>query len=447
MTVQPKTNANPLRDLLALANFRLWFAGQTTSLLGDQFHNIAAPWLVLTLTNDPVALGTVLALGGVPRAILMLVGGALTDRFTPRAIMLASDLIRLVLTSLLAVLTLTGAINLWLLYGFALAFGIISAFFYPASGAMLPSLVDREKLQPANAFTQGSIQLINFLGPALAGAIIAALSFSTGSKLLGVAFAFGVDAFTFLVSVVTLWLLQLPQVVKTAQAAAENVWASIRAGLQFMWDDELLRTLMVIVTMLNFLFLGPIVVGIPVLANQRLPEGAAAFGIIVSGYGGGNLAGIVLSGAVKQTRRLNWTTVGVFGMFGVGLTLLAVLNNTWLSAAALFVLGVGNGYLVIILITFLQRRTPAHMLGRMMSLVMLSNVGLGPVSQALSGAVSKVSLELLFLGSGAGILLTAVWSALQPALKMMDQEMLPGQSSAAGKAEAGPAPAPANTSE
>src|SRR5512142_2602564 len=118
----PKSSSNPLREIFALPNFRLWFAGQTTSLLGDQFHGIAAPWLVLTLTNDPVALGTVLALGGIPRAILLLVGGAITDRFSPRGIMLWSDVLRLLLTTFLAVLTFTGLINLWMLYGFTLAF-------------------------------------------------------------------------------------------------------------------------------------------------------------------------------------------------------------------------------------------------------------------------------------------------------------------------------------
>src|SRR5512140_84032 len=124
MSVAPRSGS--VRALLALGNFRLWFSGQATSLLGDQFHGIAAPWLVLVLTNDPIALGTVLALGGIPRAILLLVGGAITDRFSQRAIMLASDILRLLLTTLLAILTFTGLINLWMLYGFTLAFGIIS---------------------------------------------------------------------------------------------------------------------------------------------------------------------------------------------------------------------------------------------------------------------------------------------------------------------------------
>lgn len=380
--------ANSLHDLFALANFRLWFAGQATSLLGDQFHNIAAPWLVLVLTNDPVALGTVLALGGIPRAVLMLVGGAATDRFSPRGIMLSSDVIRLALTTLLAALTLLGAINLWLLYGFALAFGIVSAFFYPASGAMLPTLVDKEKLQSANALSQGSMQLIGFLGPALAGAAIGALAATTSTKLIGVGFAFGVDAFTFLVSVVTLWSIRIARVARTASTSGEDMWTNIRAGLRFAWDDPLLRLFFVIITVINFFFLGPLVVGIPVLANQRLAEGAAAFGIIMSAYGGGNLIGILVSGAKKQTKGLNWTTAGIVGAFGIGLSLIPILSHTWLFAAVLFVLGIGNGYITIILVTFLQRRTPTHMLGRVMSLVLLANVGLGPVA-AISMKTSR----------------------------------------------------------
>jgi MFS family permease len=411
-----------MRTVLANRNFQLWFMGQNTSLLGDQFHGIAAPWLVLTLTNDPVALGMVLALGGVPRALLLLLGGAITDRFTPRGIMLTSDILRLVLTACLCFLTWTGAIQLWMLYVFALAFGTISAFFYPASGALLPTFIEKDNLQQANALSQGTMQLVNFLAPALAGTMIAAISAATGDKTRGVALAFGVDSFSFLVSIVTLWWMRIPSVVRAGSAAAEPVLKAIRAGFLFAWEDELLRVFFIIITIINFLFVGPLVVGIPVLANQRLPEGAAALGIIMSGYGGGNLVGIIISGAVKQKRNLNWMSVGLVCSFGVGLALLGLLNNTWLDAALLFVLGIGNGYLAIILITFLQRRTPTEMLGRMMSLVLLSNVGLGPISQAASGAVSNISLEALFIGAGALIFLTGLWSAFQPGLHLMDAE-------------------------
>src|SRR5262249_18364972 len=145
---------SPIRGLLLNRNFRLLWIGQGTSLLGDQFYLIALPWLVLKITGDPLALGTVLALAGIPRALFMLVGGAATDRLSPGTIMLVSDGLRLVLTLLLALLVLTGSTQMWMLYVMALVLGLVSGFFVPAAGSILPRLIDRQDLQPGNALTQ-----------------------------------------------------------------------------------------------------------------------------------------------------------------------------------------------------------------------------------------------------------------------------------------------------
>lgn len=98
--------------VMSLRDFRLLFAGVTTSLLGDQFALIATPWLTLKLTGDPLALGIVLALEGLPRAVFMLLGGAITDRFSPRLIMLISDIIRFILTTLMALVIFTGTVQM-----------------------------------------------------------------------------------------------------------------------------------------------------------------------------------------------------------------------------------------------------------------------------------------------------------------------------------------------
>src|SRR5512135_2193287 len=105
--------------VLRIRNFRLLWIGEGISLLGDQFYLIALPWLVLQLTGNALAVGTVLAAAGIPRAVFMLVGGALTDRFTPRSLMIGSNLARLALTGLLAALVLTQLIQTWMLYVFA----------------------------------------------------------------------------------------------------------------------------------------------------------------------------------------------------------------------------------------------------------------------------------------------------------------------------------------
>src|SRR5512136_3121173 len=119
---------NSMANVFGLRDFRLLFSGATTSLLGDQFALIATPWLVLKLTGDPLALGIVLALEGIPRAVFILLGGAITDRFSPRIIMLTADFIRLILTALMALVVFTGAVQMWMLYAFGLGFGLVAGF-------------------------------------------------------------------------------------------------------------------------------------------------------------------------------------------------------------------------------------------------------------------------------------------------------------------------------
>ncbi len=175
-----------LRRVLSLRDFRLLLAGTSTSLLGDQFALIATPWLVLQLSDDPLALGIVLALGGIPRAVFMLVGGAVTDRVSPRAVMLAADIARGVLTAAMAAAVLTGTVQMWMVYGFALGFGLVAGFAVPAENSIVPRLVRRDDLQAGNAVIMGATQLTSFVGPTLAGTVIASYSSSTLGDRAGV---------------------------------------------------------------------------------------------------------------------------------------------------------------------------------------------------------------------------------------------------------------------
>jgi MFS family permease len=428
---------NPMLDVIGQRNFRLLWIGQGTSLLGDQFALIALPWLVLQLTGDPLALGIVLALTGIPRAIFMLVGGAVADRFSHRTVMLITDLVRLVLTALLTFMVLTGATQLWTLYVFALAIGTASGFFIPASNAILPTLVKSQELAAGNSIFQGTAQLSQFIGPSLAGGAIAWFAHRLGSSvagssgLQGVALALGIDALTFAVSVVTLWLMssRKPNPAKAEAAAPEKMADAIRSGVKYLWDDPLLRLMFILIAAANFFFSGPLLVGIPVLANTRLPEGAMAFGMIMSAYAAGNLVGILAAGALPKLdgARMRLFVVGLFVAFGLALASFGLLTNTWLAAGIILLTGVGNGYLAITMITALQRRTPVAMLGRLMSLVMVASYGLMPLSQALSGALSKWSLDMVFFLSGAAMVLLAAWSAFQPEMRNVGEILLVAQ--------------------
>ncbi len=419
MTEATLSPTNPMRRALAARDFNLLWIGQLASLLGDQFYIVAATWLVLKLTKDPLALGTVLALGTLPRAAMVLVGGAITDRFSPRLIMLTSDILRLLLTAVMAILVLDGSMQIWMVYAFSLVYGVISGFFSPASNAIVPYLLPEQDLQAGNAIFQGGSQLVSFIGPALAGVVIGLVA-----GMNGIGLALIIDALSFVVSVITLWLMQNSSV-GAVILSAETVLGSIRTGIRYAFSDPFLRLIFILLGFANLLFAGPIVVGIPVLADQRLPGGPTAYGLILSAYGGGNLLGIILCGALPRppAKIMKHFLVGLLVLFGAAVIYLGWLTNTWIGILLMLFVGTGNGYLGIMLFTTLQQRTPKEMMGRLMSLVLLANIGLMPISQALAGVVSRWNLTVLFVFAGAGILLLCLWLVLQPTLDLISNFM------------------------
>ena len=416
---------NPMARVLSLRNFRLLFTGAFISLLGDQFALIATPWLVLQLTGDPLMLGTVLALEGIPRAAFMLFGGAITDRLSPRRVMLIANITRFILTALMAVVVFGGMVQVWMIYIFALSFGIVAGFAIPAEQSIVPMLVDEQDLQAGNSIIMGITQLSGFVGPTIAGIIIGRFS----DTFTGVGIAFGFDALTFVASAVTLQMIRLKTGTTSAAAgfadAKESVWGSIQAGIRYLWTDKPMRFIFTAVMGINFLLIGPIMVGIPVLADQRLPEGAAAFGLLMSAFAGGNLLGYIIAGSLPRPdgAKLRLLMIALFAGFGFVIGSLGVITSTWIDVGLLLLLSMGNGFIVVLLMTWMQTRTPKEMLGRIMALLMFSSIGLAPISQAISGVLSKWSLTMLFAIPGILVLLLTIWMAFHPDLKGFSESL------------------------
>ena len=424
MQNQNPKEKNPMRNVFSIRDFRLLFAGVSTSLLGDQFTLIATPWLVLQLTGDPVALGTVLALEGIPRALFMLFGGAITDRFSPRIIMLASDIARLILAGLMTAVVFSGIVQLWMLYAFSLGFGLVSGFAVPAGNSIVPMVIKEKDLQAGNSLVMGVGQLVGFIGPVVAGILIGQFS----DSLFGIGLAFAIDTATFAVSALMLGLMhkggKLPS--SANDTDHESVWAAIVVGLKYVWNDAALRLMFIVIAAVNFLFVGPILVGIPVLADQRLAEGAVAFGLLMSGFAGGNLVGFLLAGLLPRPSGaiMRLLLLALLTVFGCVMGMMGFINSTWLDFGLMLLLGLGNGYVTIILFTSIQTRAPKTMLGRIMSLLMLSSSGLVPISQALSGVMITWNLSLLFVLAGGLIVLVTCWTAFQPALRTFSENVV-----------------------
>lgn len=418
-----------LFDVVRGREFRLFWIGQGISCLGDQFYLIALPWLVLRLTGDPLAMGTVLALASTPRAAFMLIGGALTDRFSSRTLMLYSDILRTCLVAGLAGIVLTGRIELWMIYLFAVTFGLVDAFFYPASNSIVPQLVKEEQLGTGNAIVQGTQQLTLIAGPVVAGVLIAVLDGGTAGSvrdLLGIGIAFGFDAFTFLISVMSLWLMKRNQPASTDPTASkpEGVWAAIRDGLVYVKQDGVLGTFFAVTAAITLLIAGPFAVGVPVLAESRFPQGAAAFGMIMSAFGGGMLLGTLSTGILPKPApaRFGMTLLLLTSGLGVGMVLLGLAPSAILAAGVGLAMGAADGYIEIAFITWLQSRTPAAMLGRMMSLLMFALMGLNPLSIALAGMLIKLDATALLVGAGGLLVVFPLLAMFSPAIKAMGME-------------------------
>jgi MFS family permease len=230
MTTVTEANVQKPASPLSVRNFRLLWIGEGISLLGDQFYLIALPWLVLQLTGSALALGTILALASIPRAVFMLVGGVFVDRYSPRSVMIWSNFARFVLVALLSVLVLTNTIRIEMLYVLALAFGLADAFYFPAQTAIVPQVLSEDQLQAGNTFVQGTAMLSFFLGPVLAGALIALLGHTAAADgapdMQGIGIAFAIDTLSFVASLLTLLMMRIPGVTKQAseqQSVIESI--------------------------------------------------------------------------------------------------------------------------------------------------------------------------------------------------------------------------------
>lgn len=425
MSVTPRT-LRRLRQItlwqpLEVHNFRLLWLGESISLVGDQFHFVALAWLTLQLTGSGLALGTVLMAASIPRAAFMLVGGAMSDRLSPRTLMLVSNAARGVLVAAITGLVLFEAIQLWHLYVLAVIFGLVDAFFHPAFMTIVPMLVEKDRLEASNALLRGTAQLSILIGPAPAGFLISAA---------GMAVAFGVDAVTFFIATAALWLMKginwpaaVPQGDK--REAVESIEpnglvSAIRQGLRYAWSDPVMRAILFIVAAVDFSFVGPFNVGLAALADHRFVGGATAFGTMLSMWGGGALLGALVAGSIGQPRHRGKLLLGVAGALGVGLSLLGFAPNVVLASTIIGAMGLGSGFVNVVMIAWLQARTDPQMLGRVMSLVMLASLGLAPISFALAGALVDLHATLMFAAGGAIVLIATALSAANRAVRTVD---------------------------
>jgi MFS family permease len=397
----------PTKSVLANAHFRNLWLGSGVSALGDQFYLVALPWLVLQITGSNLAVGTVLMCAAVPRAVLMLGGGAVSDRIAPRRIMLTTASTRTVFVGAVGVLAYLHVIQLWHLYILAFAFGVADAFGLPASQALMPSLVEREQLPSANAMFQSLYQIATMLGPAPAGMVI---------KAFGIAWAFLIDSVSFLFILAPIYALPRTKPTPKARAEGKHFGHDILEGLHFVWRDPAMRATTILMTGVNLCVSGPIIVGLAALAKFRFGS-PTAFGFLISSWSGGALLGSILAGTRKQRTHRGWTLLLASAGVAAGIAALGVLPTQLSMVPVLAATGIVGGYNNIVLISWFQQRVQHEFMGRVMSVLMFGWVGLMPVSYPVAGALAQWSISGMFVISGLTAIGIVMLCAVPPDLR------------------------------
>jgi MFS family permease len=359
--------------------FRVLWSGMSVSLAGDGIFLIVTVWEAYALWNSPIAVSVVGIAMAVPTIACLLLGGAISDRFDRRRIMILADICRGALVALLACLAFAHALSFTALVVLAAAYGAGTAFFTPAFESIVPSIVAPEDLAQANSLDQ-FIRPFAFrlVGPLAGGWLVT--SFGTGS-------AFAVDAVTFGVSAAAVLAMRSSQ---STSAITGSTIAAVLDGMRFVRRNVWLWGTLLSAALAYLVFLGPTETLLPFVVKNSVHGSAADLGLVFAAGGVGSVGAAVLVGQRGQPKRdvtfmyLCWTaaTLTVAG-YGLGRTT-AQLMAACLIFNALETAG------TIYWATIKQRHVPANMLGRISSLDWLLSIGLLPVSFALTGPAASL---------------------------------------------------------
>jgi MFS family permease len=364
--------------------FRLLWIGMTVSLLGDGVTLVAVAWKVYQISNSPSALATVMIAMSVPHVLLLLIGGAVSDRFDRRRVMLAADSIRGAALLVLASLALSGVIQVWHVMVVMAFYGAGTAFFGPAFDAIVPELVPEEELPLANSLEQlvrpGAARL---LGPAFGGLLIA---------LAGPGLAFLLDAGTFGVSIACLLSMRPGPRPRAAEDPDEqtSTFDEIREGFRFIRSHRWLWGTFAAATFAYLVFLGPSEVLLPFVVKNVLHASAGDLGLVLAMGGVGAIGASLVVGQRGIPRRqmtfmyATWT-LSTLMVVGYG-----VARSTWQLMVACLLFNALESAGLIAWITTKQVFVPRRMLGRVSSLDWFISIGLMPLSYALTGPIAAV---------------------------------------------------------
>jgi MFS family permease len=359
-------------------NYRLFFAGQSISLIGTWMQRTAVSWVVYSLTHSTYMLGLSIFATQFPSFLLSLFGGVISDRYNRYKVLLYTQALSLIQAILLALLVFSGIVNVWAILCLSSVLGIINAFDVPARHALMYDMVDKkEDLPNALALNSSMVNLGRLIGPAISGIVL---------EYLGAAFCFSINAFSFLAVLASLLLMKLPA--HKAAKHKKRVFVDLKEGLVYLKRTPSISAVILMLAFMSF-FVLPFNTLLPVYAKIIFKGSATTFGYINSFIGLGAIAGTFFLASLKPGANLRTILIVNTLIFGVGLVLFSYSHIFSLSMLFAVVCGFGMMSQTTICNTIIQTAVSLHMRGRVISYFAMAFFGMMPLGSLLIGIVSR----------------------------------------------------------
>ncbi len=400
----PPPRRAPLLRALRHRNYRLFFSGQSVSLVGTWITRIATSWLVYRLTGSALLLGLVGFCGQIPTLLLAPFSGVLVDRSNRHRILVATQVLSMLQSLALAVLALAGIITVTEILVLQVAQGIINAFDTPARQAFVIEMVEeRGDLPNAIALNSSMVTGSRIIGPTVGGILIAAF---------GEGWCFMVDAISYIAVIASLLAMRLPDTGATSRHRGSAL-EELREGVRYVSGFVPARTVLLLLALVSTMGM-PYVVLMPAVASEILHGGPHTLGFLMTASGAGALAGAMYLAARPSVLGLGRAIAIATATFGVGLGAFALSHTLWLSLLLLPIAGAGFMVQTASTNTILQTIVDERLRGRVMAFYAMAFLGTAPIGSLVAGVVaSRIGVPMTIFFGGLACVAGGAWFALR----------------------------------
>jgi MFS family permease len=383
---------------LRYRNFRLFFAGQSISLVGTWMQMVAIGWLVYHLTNSALLLGLVGFFSQIPSFVLTPFTGVFVDRWNRHRILVITQTLSMIQAFALAFLTLTGTINILSIILLSLSLGLINAFDMPARQSFVIEMVEKkEDLPNAIALNSSLVNVARFIGPAVAGLLVAAV---------GEGFCFLINGISYVAVIIALLAMKVNKITK--RVSINNIPKEIKEGFKYSFGFAPIRSILLLLGLVSLVGM-PYTVLMPIFAKDILHGGAHTLGFLMAAAGIGALVGGIYLASRKSVLGLVKILTFATGIFGLGLIIFAFSKNLYFSLSMMLVSGFGMLLQIAASNTLLQTITEDDKRGRVMSFFTMAFMGMSPFGNLIAGAMAdKIGAPNTVLISGVICIIGAI---------------------------------------